>query len=131
MSKRLLSADLRRRAQTVLTAIELAKEHGVWVEVSNLVIPTLNDDPKLFIEFGALDGAQPRARYALCTFWVFSPTQAHQPPVDSEETLVKARDIARDQGLRYVYIGNATATTERTPYCPHDGRLVNRTGAWI
>ncbi|MBN1653381.1 MAG: AmmeMemoRadiSam system radical SAM enzyme [Deltaproteobacteria bacterium] len=118
--RRICDAELK----PVLTAIELAKEQGVWVEVTNLVIPTLNDDPKLL---SAL------ARWMVRSLGADTPLHfsAFYPrhklidlPETPMETLVKARAIAQDQGLRYVYIGNVSGTIGENTYCPHDGGLL-------
>ena len=40
------------------------------------------------------------------------------------ETLEKARDMAMDAGLHYVYIGNVPGSDAENTYCPHCGRAV-------
>lgn len=120
--RRICDAELR----PVLTSIELAKELGVWVEVTNLVIPTLNDDPKLITALARwmVRSLGPDTPLHFSAF--FPRHKLTDLPPTPTETLVKAREIARDQGVNYVYIGNTTGTDGENTYCPHDGRLLVR-----
>jgi pyruvate formate lyase activating enzyme len=120
--RRICDAELK----PVLTAIELAKELGVWVEVTNLVIPTLNDEPKQITALARwmVRSLGPDTPLHLSAF--FPRHKLTDLPPTPTETLVKAREIAREQGIRYVYIGNATGTEGENTYCPHDGRLLVR-----
>jgi pyruvate formate lyase activating enzyme len=49
-------------------------------------------------------------------------------PPTPVETLRNARDIAKEEGLNFVYIGNVIGEGEDT-YCPYDGRrIIKRVG---
>lgn len=116
----------------VLDALVLAKESGVWLEVTNLVIPGLNDDPALVADMckwlvGNLGVDTP------LHFSRFHPQykMKNLPPTPSE-TLMEAAAIARAEGLRYVYIGNAATSKEQNTYCPNCRQLlVERVGFYI
>jgi pyruvate formate lyase activating enzyme len=50
-------------------------------------------------------------------------------PPTPEETLVLLADVAREQGLRYVYVGNVYGAEGQSTFCPHcDELLVERRG---
>ena len=116
----------------VLDALVAFKEEGVWLEVTNLLIPTLNDDL-----------AQVRA---MCKWMLrelgpdtplhfsrFHPMyrMRNLPPTPAE-ALDQARKEALDVGLHYVYIGNLPGHEGENTYCPHDGTLlIARTGFWV
>lgn len=126
--RRICKAELK----PVLTAIELAKETGVWVEITNLVIPTLNDDPKMIAKL-----ARWIVRYlgpdTPLHLSAFTPRYklTNLPPTP-KKTLVQAREIAREQGVRYVYIGNVIGTSGSNTYCPtDDSLLIEREGYHI
>jgi pyruvate formate lyase activating enzyme len=108
-------------AEAVRRTIEIAAER-CFVEVTNLMIPGLNDseeETRELVEFIA--GISPSiplhfSRYFPTHKMTMSPT-----PVAAME---RARDIARER-LLYVYLGNIGADDSNT-YCPDDGNLLVR-----
>jgi pyruvate formate lyase activating enzyme len=137
----------------VLAAIEKLKAGGVFLEITNLVIPTLNDTDVLFRDLARWVGAHVGAETPL-HFSRFFPQHrmTHLPPTPIG-ILEHAREIARAEGLKHVYIGNAetaggddtvcagcaAALVRRQRYvvaqnrirdggCPDCGRRVN--GVW-
>ncbi len=109
----------------VLETLEwLARETRVWVEVTNLVIPGLNDDPA---ETRALsewvrDHMGPDTPLH---FTAFHPDykMLDRPPTPAA-TLTRARAIAREAGLNYVYTGNVRDPEGQTTFCPGCGEAV-------
>jgi len=107
--------------EAVLKTLKTIREEGVWLEVVNLVIPTLNDDVDKIRE--------------MCT-WIrdnlgedvplhftrFFPacklTNLYSTPV---ETLERARSVAMKVGLKYVYIGNTPGHEANSLFCPGCG----------
>ncbi|MCP4652196.1 MAG: AmmeMemoRadiSam system radical SAM enzyme [Candidatus Omnitrophica bacterium] len=124
MYKKITTASLA----PVLDSLTLAKEMGVWLEVTHLIIPTLNDDLITIAK--------------MCT-WIKKNLGSDVPihfsrfypqyllrnlPATPVTTLEKAKDVAKDAGLKYVYIGNVWGQSENT-YCPHDNTLlIKRSG---
>jgi pyruvate formate lyase activating enzyme len=116
----------------VLDALAILKEEGVWLEVTNLLIPTLNDD---------LATIRRMARWHRDTLGADTPLHFSRfhpqyrmrnlPPTPGE-TLDRARREARDIGLQYVYVGNVLGHEGNSTYCPGDGTLlVRRVGFMI
>jgi pyruvate formate lyase activating enzyme len=109
----------------VLETLEwLARETSVWVEVTNLVIPGLNDDPA---EARALsewvrDHMGPDTPLH---FTAFHPDykMLDRPPTPAA-TLTRARAIAREAGLHHVYTGNVHDPEGQTTFCPGCGEAV-------
>jgi pyruvate formate lyase activating enzyme len=126
--RRVCSASLR----PVLDALVLMREEGVWIEVTNLLIPTLNDDLAMIRRMASW------VRDELGTgtplhFSRFHPQyrMRNLPPTPAA-SLDRARREAMDTGLDYVYVGNVLGHEGSSTYCPVDGTLlIGRTGFWI
>jgi pyruvate formate lyase activating enzyme len=116
----------------VLDALVIAKEEGTWLEVTNLVIPTLNDDPAMVREMTRwmLQNLGPDTPLHLSRF---SPRyRLKNLPPTPEETLERLAEVAREQGLRYVYVGNVFGAAGQSTFCPHCHKLlVERRGYLI
>jgi pyruvate formate lyase activating enzyme len=116
----------------VQNALVLARAAGILVEVTNLIIPTLNDKPEQIRELARwikanLGGDTPMH------FSRFFPRykMQHLPPT-SAKTLDLAREIAVSEGLNYVYIGNIRSKVGQNTYCPSCSRLlIERSGYTI
>lgn len=110
----------------VLETLEwLKSETNVWFELTNLMIPTLNDAPE---ETHAL------AEWVLehlgpdvpLHFTAFHPDfKLRDKPRTPPETLHKARKTAKNVGLNYVYEGNIYSDAANTS-CPQCGTLLIR-----
>ena len=126
MSDRLYREVCDGTLAPVLKAIELSKSLGVWVEVTNLVIPTLNDSD---------DALRDVARWMRRTLGPDTPLHysgfhpqhrmRNLPPTPAD-TLRRARQIGLAEGLRFVYAGNITVEDGETTFCPACRRPVLR-----
>ena len=107
----------------------LVHETNVWVEVTNLVIPGLNDSEAELHELAAWVASELGPDVPL-HFSAFHPS--HRMLDVSRTTpaaLCRARQIAIDEGLRFVYTGNIADEEGSTTWCPGCGAsLVVRTG---
>jgi pyruvate formate lyase activating enzyme len=116
----------------VQDALVIAKASGILVEVTNLIIPTLNDEPEQIRQLtrwvkANLGGDTPMH------FSRFFPRykMRHLPPT-SLKTLDIAREIAMSEGLEYVYIGNIRSERGQNTYCPGcNSMLIERSGYTI
>jgi pyruvate formate lyase activating enzyme len=113
--------------QPVLDMLQwLKNETKVWFELTNLIIPTLNDDPgdlRKLCEW-VLENLGPEVPLH---FTAFHPDfKLRDKPRTPPETLHRARRIAQEVGLQYVYEGNIFSDGAHT-FCPACGvRLVRR-----
>jgi len=117
------SAELK----PVLRSLNIIKEEGVWLEIVNLIIPTLNDNPEDIKNMCVWIRDNLGADVPL-HFSRFSPsyrlTNLSPTPV---ETLEAAYSIAKEVGLEYVTIGNVAGHKENSTFCPKCGkRLIHR-----
>lgn len=110
--------------ETVLRTLKVLKEEGVWLEITNLIIPGWTDDlnmiknmTKWLYDNGFEDTPLHFSR--------FHPDYKLQnvPPTPIE-TLTKARKIAMEQGLKFVYVGNVPGHEGENTYCPSCGKLL-------
>src|SRR4051794_10053798 len=101
----------------------LKAETDVWFEITNLVIPRENDSDD---EFRRMCGwvLEKCGDDVPVHFTAFHPDFRMRDRANTpHETLVRAYDIARDAGLKFVYVGNVHDTTRQSTYCPHCGKL--------
>jgi pyruvate formate lyase activating enzyme len=111
----------------VLDTIERLAEAGIWVEVTTLVIPGVNDTPdELRWTAEAIVGISPRIPWHVSRF--FPAYRMVDRPPTSVETLERAFRIGHDTGLRYVYLGNAPGEGEETRCANCSERLIGRSG---
>ncbi len=115
----------------VLDALVLAKQEGVWLEVTNLVIPTLNDAPHQVRELARWMVANLGADTPL-HLSRFSPRYRlkNLPPTPSS-TLYRLEQAAREAGLHYVYVGNVFGNPYQNTRCPSCGRTVVRRRGYV
>ncbi len=123
--RRICSATLK----PVQEALVMTREAGVHLEVVNLVIPTLNDSPGEIRELARWVRTN-LGREVPLHFSGFHPQykMRHLPPT-SAATLERAREIAREEGLDFVFVGNVSSPGGQTTSCPGCGAaLVERVG---
>jgi pyruvate formate lyase activating enzyme len=114
------SATLKPVLESLLTV----KKENVWLEIVNLVLPTLNDNLKMIDEMSRWIKENLGVDTPL-HFTRFHPdyqlTHLSPTPVS---TLESAYEMARKNGLKYVYIGNVPGHIRNSTFCPHCNRKV-------
>jgi pyruvate formate lyase activating enzyme len=111
------------RLAAVKDNIELALSLGIWVEVTTLIIPDLNDSEAELSELSSfLASLSADIPWHISRFFP-RHRQSHiqATPI---QTLAKARDIGHDRGLKHVYIGNAVGQDYGDTICPYCGRVL-------
>jgi pyruvate formate lyase activating enzyme len=116
----------------VQQALVLAKAAGVHVEVTNLVIPTLNDDPEDIRQLARWIKVNMGSETPLHFSGFFPRYKMRNLPPTSLKTLETAREIAISEGMDYVYVGNLQSKEGANTYCPGcKNLLVERSGYTI
>ncbi len=118
--------------EKLLKTTKLLKKTGIWIEITTLLIPTLNDSEK------QIKGVIEFVRYELgketpLHFSLFYPYYklTHIPPTPIE-TARKAREVALELGLRYVYTGNYPGDERENTYCYNcKNLLIKRCGFMV
>ncbi|HQP91859.1 MAG TPA: AmmeMemoRadiSam system radical SAM enzyme [Candidatus Omnitrophota bacterium] len=115
----------------VLRTLKILKDEGVWIEITNLILPGLNDDP-VEIKKMCLWIKENLGEETPIHFTRFMPQYKlmYLSPT-SVETLEKARRIANECGLKYVYLGNIAHTDAENTYCPKCGKLIIARAGYI
>lgn len=120
--------------EPVLNNLIAIKKKKIWLEITTLVIPGLNDDEESLKGIAQFI-AQKLGRNTPWHISQFSGTISwklqyiEDTPV---ETLEKAYQLGRQAGLHYVYIGNVLGEEHENTYCPKCGTLViGRQGYYI
>ena len=119
------------RLQPVLDTLKVLKDEGKWFEITNLVIPTYTDDMDMIRDMCEWIKRNLGLDYPL-HFSRFNPmyklTSLPPTPVETLESAIK---IARDTGLKFVYIGNVPGHEAESTYCPSCGRVVIKRKGYI
>jgi len=112
--------------EPVLETLLSLSRLGVWVEITTLLIPTLNDDMTEIRELSRwvlehLGAEQP------LHFTAFHPDfKLTDLPATPHETLHEARRVALEAGLKHVYEGNVRCEEGSTTWCPRCGEALIR-----
>lgn len=111
---------------TVLTTLKLLKKYNVWIEVTNLIVPTLNDNMADIKDMAVWisDNLGPDVPLHFSRF--FPHYRLKHLPATPVSTLEKAYAIARGAGLNFVYIGNVAGHSTESTYCPRCKKPVIR-----
>jgi pyruvate formate lyase activating enzyme len=111
------------RLAPVLESIENMAEMGIWVEVTTLLIPGLNDsEQELRGIADFLRGVDPGIPWHISRFHpTYRLTDVSPTP---PESLRRAREIGFEQGLRYVYTGNLPGDEGENTFCHQCGELL-------
>jgi pyruvate formate lyase activating enzyme len=115
------------RLEPVLNSIRGMKKLGMWVEITTLIVPGVNDEaPELTGIAQFIAALDPDIPWHISRFhpdYEFTDTMA--TPV---ETLRRAYTLGKNEGLQYIYIGNVAGESSDI-LCPQCGnKLVHRRG---
>lgn len=115
------------RLEPVLAAIREYKKLGVWIELTTLLIPGLNDDEselRDIVRFIKNELSEDVPWHLSRFFPAYKMEHWQETPIRS---LLRAREIGQEEGLRYVYLGNVPQEegAENT-VCPGCGAVVIR-----
>lgn len=119
--------------KNVLDTIKRVQEMGLWLEVVTLVVPGFNDSSEELWEMARfLLSVSADIPWHVTAF--HSDYHMQETPNTPAKTLLRAADIGREAGLRYVYAGNIPGRVDEyeTTFCPKcRAPLVERTGYFI
>jgi pyruvate formate lyase activating enzyme len=113
-----------RLAPVLEFLVWLRRETRVWLELTHLLIPGENDDPGQTARLCAWIAAE-LGRETPLHLTAFHPAHRllHRPPTPAG-TLLEAARIAREAGLRHVYLGNLPLAEGRDTVCAACGSLL-------
>ena len=114
----------KARLEPVKETLVKMKSQGVFVEVTTLLIPGLNDgrDELTSLASFLVEALGPETPWHISRF---HPTyQLMDRPVTPVGSLIQAREIGLAAGLKYVYTGNVPGEAAESTFCHHCGRLL-------
>jgi pyruvate formate lyase activating enzyme len=114
------------RLQPVLDSLKRMKALGIWLEMTTLVIPGINDDPAELrdaAQFLSQELGTDTPWHISRFYPAYEMRDVRPTPV---ETLHPAREIGLAEGLKYVYVGNVPDNGCRETVCPGCDRVLIR-----
>jgi pyruvate formate lyase activating enzyme len=108
----------------VLETLKTMRQLGIWVEVTTLVVPTLNDSPEELTDIARFIARElgPEVPWHISRFHPdYRLTGLSPTPV---QTLRHAWEIGKSEGLRYVYTGNVPGDQGEKTFCARCGTLL-------
>jgi len=118
------------RLQPVLDTLKRLKKKKIWVEVTTLVIPTLNDKEEIFKNIANFikNDLGSETPWHITQFSGAISWQLQNLPDTPAKTLEKAHKIGKETGLKYVYTGNIPGLPSEDTFCSKCSTLcINRT----
>lgn len=124
--------QIRAKLEPVLTTLEIIRGSGVWLEIVVLLIPTLNDSEAEVRDLSRWVKTHLGADVPV-HFTRFQPTyRLTDLPPTPIPTLERAWDVARAEGLNFVYLGNVPGHPGENTVCPGCGAvLIRRMGFMV
>ncbi|MBN2045520.1 MAG: AmmeMemoRadiSam system radical SAM enzyme [Anaerolineales bacterium] len=110
--------------QTVLDSLKKIKSLGIWLEVTSLLIPGVNDDPVEVTEMAEFVARELGSDTPWHISRFFPHYQMADTPPTPPKTLQMAYETGKNAGLEYVYLGNIAG--ESNTCCPNCGELLIR-----
>jgi len=112
--------------KSVLNTIKTMKEEGVWIEITNLLIPNLNDNEEMIRKMcdWIVENIGENVPLHLSRF--HPAYKMKEKPPTPVEKVKKAKKIAINRGINYIYIGNIPGEARNTE-CPQcNASLIER-----
>ena len=112
------------KLQPILESLKTIKQYGIHLEVTTLIIPTINDDPSELRELTQFI-VEELGSETPCYISRFHPMyKMPDLPPTPPETLLMAREIGKDVGLRFTYLGNISGYNGSNTICYSCGNLI-------
>src|SRR3989338_355006 len=112
------------RLEVVLQSLEVIRKEGKWLEVVNLIVPSLNDDLtkiRKMAQWMKLHLGEDVPLHFSRFFPAYKLTGLPETPI---VTLERAREAALESGIKYVYVTNLPGHVGNSTYCPNCGGTV-------
>ena len=107
------------------TIVELYRR-GVHVEITNLIVPTVGDDPDSLRKLAKFVRTNLSAEVPFHLLRFHPDYHMMDLPVTPVRTLERLHAIAKEEGLEYAYIGNVWGHPLEHTYCPECGAIAVR-----
>jgi pyruvate formate lyase activating enzyme len=112
------------KLQPVLDTLKTLKDNKVWLEITNLIVPSWTDDFEMISRMCDWLVTNGFAEYPLHFNRFFPLYKLTQLPATPINSLLKAKGIAEKAGCKYVYVGNTPEAAFENTFCPKCKRMV-------
>ncbi len=118
--------------QPVLDALKMVKQHNIWLEVTSLIIPEVNDSQKELTQMAHFVADELGCDVPWHISRFFPGYHMNTTPPTSTTTLQRAKEAALKAGLNHIYIGNVQSENDMNTKCPScKALLIERSGFGI
>jgi pyruvate formate lyase activating enzyme len=116
----------KARINPVLETIKRIKKKEIWLEITTLVIPTLNDSEKEIKSIAKFikKNLGENTPWHITRFSGLMSWKLQELPETSIETIKRSWEIGKKEGLKYVYTGNIPGLPSEDTFCPKCNQLV-------
>ncbi len=115
---------MKARLKPVLTCLKAIKAAGIWLEVTTLVVPGMNDSREELSDIANFIATELGPEVP----WHVSRFHGDHEMIDTPSTpltsLELACELGSSAGLNYVYCGNVAGLADERTYCPACGAVV-------
>ena len=118
--KRVMKASL----EPVLTCLKALVEAGIWLEVTTLVVPGMNDSSQELRDIAQFIAGQLKPSVPWHVSRFHGDYKMTSVPPTPTGTIELACRIGKEAGLKYVYAGNLPGLCDERTYCPHCNEIV-------
>jgi len=120
---------MKARLEPVLTALRALAAAGVWLEVTTLVVPGMNDSDAELRDIATFIAAELGRHVPWHVSRFHGDYRMTSTPTTPTQTILRACELGHQAGLHYVYTGNLPANNTPDPcgentHCPHCRRLL-------
>jgi len=120
---------MKARLEPVLTALRALAAAGIWLEVTTLVVPGMNDSDAELRDIATFIATELGRHVPWHVSRFHGDYRMTTTPTTPMRTITRACELGRLAGLHYVYGGNAPDQCFESTYCPACGhRLIDRMG---
>ena len=102
----------------------IARQTEIWLEVTTLVIPGLNDSAEELRGLARFIAGELGEQVPWHVSRFHPDFERAQTPATPVETLELAYELGREAGLRYIYVGNLPGAGHESTVCPECGQLL-------
>lgn len=108
----------------VLNTLKILKAKGVWLEITNLIIPGKNDSTQTIRNLCQWVKNELGAEVPIHFSRFYPQYKLQNLPPTPVPTLQEAAKLAHNIGLHFVYIGNIPGIPQENTYCPNCKKII-------
>jgi len=108
----------------ILKTLEIIKENMCWLEITNLIIPDINDDEHLIKQMCKWLGENGFGNYPLHFSRFYPKYKMMEKSWTPMDIMFIAYEIAKEEGIKHVYLGNVPDDYVGDVICPSCGKNV-------